>query len=326
MVQDESNCEWFRVSRRRRKNAKGWHQTTRKNERNKEFSASSQYSGRKGDGFVTTSPVNVSYNGNEKVSMQQVEELEREILVLVEKLGTSQWWQGLRRMLQRHQFLVVNDLSSNINSSLLFSKSVNEIVCYGLGSFERSLISKYQLALAKLLSDHCFLEKEKRSETRLSCLIYDPVMSLVDTELCKNLGFVVPTCKEDIQHCIESRTIKQNGKAEMRTLFFMPHCGRSLYNAVLEANWKPFWLRYVVIIGNSFSFYQSILQVENDNGSHSYLHYASKWVREIKLPAAKLSPLYEAFNDLSIHMFPEENIPPEHHDIWNQTLSQDFSE
>ena len=37
-----------------------------------------------------------------------------------------------------------------------------------------------------------------------------------------------------------------------RTLFYMPHCGKALYNNLLWANWTPELLTNLLIIGNSF--------------------------------------------------------------------------
>lgn len=38
-------------------------------------------------------------------------------------------------------------------------------------------------------------------------------------------------------------------------LLFMPHCEAELYDAVLEANWSAAALRWVAVLGNSFSGY-----------------------------------------------------------------------
>jgi hypothetical protein len=47
----------------------------------------------------------------------------------------------------------------------------------------------------------------------------------------------------------------QEGKrqCEKTTVFYMPHCGKSLYNNLLFANWSPDRLCQLIIIGNSFS-------------------------------------------------------------------------
>jgi len=49
--------------------------------------------------------------------------------------------------------------------------------------------------------------------------------------------------------------LKQEGKRTVTkpTLFYMPHCGKALYNNLLWANWHIDKLKYVTILGNSFT-------------------------------------------------------------------------
>jgi flagellar biosynthesis protein FliQ len=42
---------------------------------------------------------------------------------------------------------------------------------------------------------------------------------------------------------------------EEKTLFFMPHCGKAMYNNLLWANWSVDKLEKMAVIGNSFSSY-----------------------------------------------------------------------
>ena len=44
-------------------------------------------------------------------------------------------------------------------------------------------------------------------------------------------------------------------KVQENTLFFMPHCGKAMYNNLLWANWSVDRLGKMVIIGNSFNSY-----------------------------------------------------------------------
>ena len=43
--------------------------------------------------------------------------------------------------------------------------------------------------------------------------------------------------------------------AQQATLFYMPHCGKAMYNNLLWANWNPTLLSQIAIVGNRFSSY-----------------------------------------------------------------------
>lgn len=44
-------------------------------------------------------------------------------------------------------------------------------------------------------------------------------------------------------------------RVQAHTLFYMPHCGRAMYNNLLWANWSPQDLSQLALIGNSFQSY-----------------------------------------------------------------------
>ena len=85
------------------------------------------------------------------------------------------------------------------------------------------------------------------------------------------------------------------------TLFIMPHCEASLYDAVLRANWGGALLR-VAILGNSFREYA-------DSSSHAAADRAlvlescrDGRLHEFPIVASGDHPL-SAFNNLSLHLF-----------------------
>ncbi|KAI8643050.1 SRR1-domain-containing protein [Parasitella parasitica] len=126
----------------------------------------------------------------------------------------------------------------------LMKTKPQDIVCYGIGSMQKSKNAQYQLVLALLLREML--------EITGTMYIFDPVMTTLDEELCQ-------------LHKVEIIKENENGKrlAEKPTLFFMPHCGRGLYSNTLSANWNKEHLPNVTIIGNRFDMYVGS-QLEKD--------------------------------------------------------------
>ncbi|XP_065933928.1 uncharacterized protein [Magallana gigas] len=108
----------------------------------------------------------------------------------------------------------------------------DEIVSYGLGNFAECLVARYQLALLVAVRDDLQVPPN-------SLLLYDPKFLSVEKDVLTSFGFQVLKENEEAKRC-----------CERPTLFYMPHCGKSLYNNLLFANWSPDRLCHVVIIGN----------------------------------------------------------------------------
>ncbi len=113
-----------------------------------------------------------------------------------------------------------------------------------------------------------------------------------------------------------------------RTLFYMPHCGRGLYNNVVWSNWSHD-LRRVAIFGNSFSLYRerarSTTSAAADtktkpaasiDRSIACLHAIESYTTETALPSTLLTAsdaLRSAFNDSSLHSFERFSAGPHSH-------------
>ncbi|BAF16391.1 protein SENSITIVITY TO RED LIGHT REDUCED 1 [Oryza sativa Japonica Group] len=121
----------------------------------------------------------------------------------------------------------------------------------GVGSFENSPSSRLQLALAALLRRDLLLLPESSAHADL----FDPVLSAAECAAAAALGFTVPGVNDGCRR-----------RADEPTLFYMPHCEASLYDALLAANWEPpSQLRHVCVLGNSFRNY-AIQAEENRSG------------------------------------------------------------
>ncbi|KAI8370786.1 SRR1-domain-containing protein [Choanephora cucurbitarum] len=176
------------------------------------------------------------------------------------------------------------------------------MVCYGIGSMQKSKNAQYQFELALILRDLLKIPG--------NVYIYDPVMTPLDHELCKAQNFKV----------IEEN---ENGKRsiDQPTLFYMPHCGRGLYSNTLSANWNKQQLSWLTIIGNRFDMYVGS-QLEKDLIRECpYLIPAVDALEVVSFP--KEFDNNQIFNDLSIQTFPSDKLETldasfwEHHHLQN---------
>jgi hypothetical protein len=74
--------------------------------------------------------------------------------------------------------------------------------------------------------------------------VYDPVFTVHERVVAEEAGMTLPR-----EHTVAKR------RATGPTVFFMPHCGKELYDNLLWANWDKDSLANVVIVGNSFAHY-----------------------------------------------------------------------
>jgi hypothetical protein len=158
----------------------------------------------------------------------------------------------------------VNDATSRVASSSLYRRMLlpssplrrrlallgpTRLSLLGVGSFESSPAARLQLALAALL------RRELLPDAAAAADLFDPVLSAAECAAAAALGFSVPGLDDGGRRRVEEPT-----------LFYMPHCEASLYDALLAANWEsPAQLRRVCVLGNSFRRY-AIQAEENRSG------------------------------------------------------------
>ncbi|KAF0924062.1 hypothetical protein E2562_008390 [Oryza meyeriana var. granulata] len=167
----------------------------------------------------------------------------------------------------------------------------------GVGSFETSPSSRLQLALAALLRRDLLLLPESSAHADL----FDPVLSAAECAAAAALGFSVPDVNDGCRR-----------RADEPTLFYMPHCEASLYDALLAANWEPpSQLRHVCVLGNSFRNYANQAE-ENRSGPASKANYvlaADRFAWEERVDETGCveddddDVFARAFNETSWHFF-----------------------
>lgn len=159
------------------------------------------------------------------------------------------------------------------------SSKVSTIVCYGLGQLSCSRIARYQAALLLVFKGHYKAFTE----------IYDPVFSAVDVEVLKELG-------------IEVLKRNEEGKRKVGrvTLFFLPHCGKELYNNLLWANWSASSIPFCVIVGNSFRSIVQNVPTRLMRQHYRYIYHAKDMFKE--LPLESLVEDGDIFNEVNMHI------------------------
>jgi hypothetical protein len=117
---------------------------------------------------------------------------------------------------------------------------VFDVVVYGIGRFGEFRNAQYQLVLVLLLMGK--LEPEHKLIDVQNVYFFDPLLSEQESRVLDSFGM---------------KRIEENEEGKRRvnrlTLFYMPHCGRALYNNVIWANWDS--LENICILGNSFEGY-----------------------------------------------------------------------
>ncbi|KAF2074891.1 hypothetical protein CYY_003810 [Polysphondylium violaceum] len=155
--------------------------------------------------------------------------------------------------------------------------NIHDIVCYGIGDFSESKKCLEQLSFITSL-------KSLYNITG-SIYIYDPNVKR----------------KASFQQNDNHDTTKQN----YYTLFYMPFCGRKLYDNVLWSNWND--LSRILIIGNSFNQYiDSIHSVEKDYLPYSYTSKSINLFDELEFPNTYPTPYI--FHQTSLHIFPKSKL------------------
>ncbi|XP_068094969.1 SRR1-like protein isoform X2 [Hyperolius riggenbachi] len=173
-----------------------------------------------------------------------------------------------------------------------------DCVCYGLGNFTSCVISRHQLAFFLL-----FLQQFKIPHQH--CYVFDPIFSPLEHSVLQELGLEVISKNEEGKHAVQKPTV-----------FYMPHCGKALYNNLLWRNWSPEALSQMIIIGNSFRGIEERLLSRILQRDYVYIYRILQAIEETQFP--ETSEYSDIFNDTSIHCFPVTKLQALPNHIWQQ--------
>lgn len=197
-----------------------------------------------------------------------------------------------REVLLESKFYV--DLLVMLKDKLVPTKP-HDIVCYGIGSIQESKNAQFQFVLAILLRDLLKIPG--------TMYIYDPVFTDLDKEVCKNYDMELIETNEQGKRTVDKPT-----------LFYMPHCGKTLYSNTLSVNWSEKDLANVVVLGNRFENYTEGLLDRELKRDCPYLLPAVKVVACTPFP-----PEFDnnqIFNDLCVQTFPKDTLASVESDFW----------
>ncbi|KAI8853463.1 hypothetical protein BC829DRAFT_382136 [Chytridium lagenaria] len=170
-------------------------------------------------------------------------------------------------------------------------------IAYGLGSFETSKIARTQLALLMVLKEKLKIET---IET------FDPVYTAVDEGVLVWFGVMVGKKNEmGFRHVDE------------RTFFYMPHCGKRLYENVVAANWGT--LERIFIVGNSFEAYQMMPQKADRSPLLFFVLVYDMFPFTTEIPFPTTFPDRTVFNNTSLHVFRVDEVGKE---VWEMKVGR----
>lgn len=175
------------------------------------------------------------------------------------------------------------------------SPKISTIVAYGIGSFSKSSTARYHLALALLLKD--WLQCNRM-------LVFDPVFSETEKDFLVSIGCVLITENEGCRRQVD---LNEPGK----TLFFMPHLDKSLFNNLLWANWDQSRLEKLALLGNSFKEIMYYLPSRIFSTEYSYIHNSVQLGLVNENPVNNVFKFNDVFNDISFHNFYFSNVNKE---------------
>ncbi|GAA6006339.1 hypothetical protein JCM10207_000610 [Rhodosporidiobolus poonsookiae] len=192
------------------------------------------------------------------------------------------------------------------------------VVCLGLGSIADSLKAQEQYLLLKEVLEELegVIDPEAHTE------FYDPVFSLEDAAFLSSEGHSVLSAEHPL-------------RLTRPTLLYIPHGPRTLFDALLRANWtSPDQLRRVVILGNRLDLYDdptysgSTRQSGGKRGGEKKaggdeLGESAEWVGRAAnlfhiVPLPDTKEHLQAFNDLALEWVDPAKAAAQEESFWRK--------
>uniref|UniRef100_A0A8B9KGR1 SRR1 domain containing n=1 Tax=Astyanax mexicanus TaxID=7994 RepID=A0A8B9KGR1_ASTMX len=143
------------------------------------------------------------------------------------------------------------------------------------------------------------------------CSMYDPVFTVTECEILKELGFTVLTENEEGKRAVCHPTF-----------FYLMHCGKALYNNLLWSNWSPQVLPNVIVIGNSFLGIQERMLQRAFERDYNFLSHIVNVCEETSLPCSQR--FMDVFNDSALIQFPADKLQKLPESIWTDLTEPQY--
>ncbi|KAI5479327.1 SRR1 family protein [Pseudohyphozyma bogoriensis] len=171
------------------------------------------------------------------------------------------------------------------------------VVCLGLGSIAESSKSQDQYLVLQSLTEE--LNQLVGPLTRPST-IFDPAFTDVDK---------THFTSDQLEVLAEEHSLDFDGV----TFLYMPHCPRSLFEALLKKNWTAERISKLVIFGNTLECYNDPTHPSASSSVKTpfIMNSLPLW-RSIPLPPDK----HHSFNDMALQWIPKDVAEAQTSDFW----------
>lgn len=180
--------------------------------------------------------------------------------------------------------------------ALSAGRTVRACVALGLGSFEASKVAREQLAFLRVLVEGLSVQ---------TVVLHDPVMTPADKGAAEALGFKVfgEAPAEEFDDLLAGLGFSGDA-AGGATLYYMPHCPRSLNERWLAVQISRGVLQDAILVGNSPGDYALRSTREG------LLTWCAARAKELRIVMENSDPLIQAFAGMAVVKWDEKLEPP----------------
>jgi hypothetical protein len=220
-------------------------------------------------------------------------------------LVTTDMWNHFHQVIEKK----TESMHVNVND-------IQQLICYGIGNFSQTSTHHYSASLWQLAFALC-LREDPMFHVMSRIYYHDPCTTEVERNVLHTLHVEWIPENERGQRCVHS----------VPTLFFLPHCPRTLYENVMKTNWEHVTQcsSHIYMIGNSIRDMCELMRQPSEQqpppfSAYPCLRFLLPYTHEYALTTSKRdkkeSPgnIVGAFNDTFLI---EWNAIPANEETWS---------